>query len=641
MTRSLRFGSAEVRPAERQLLVDGQPVFIGARAFDVLHLLITHRERVVGKNELLEAVWPGLVVEENNLQVQISALRKILGAGAITTVAGQGYQFTAMLDSERDTLPGAGGPLSAPKTQLPAGQRAALGAPAEPAAPVPRLAVAGRGTRLALGVAIGLAIGIGAWAVLRTKPDAATVASMGTNAQTAPAHSVAVLPFVNMSGDPTQDYFSDSLSEELLNSLSSIPDLHVAARTSSFSFKGKNTTVAVIGHELNVGAVLEGSVRKDGKHVRITVQLVDVATGFELWSHAYDRDLGNILTLQTEIATAVIKALQATLLPNAAAALELGSTQNPQAFDAYLQAESLEGREDKETVLTQIAAYDEAIRQDPSFAKAYVGKAMALSFIGGNIATSSSVHEYYAQARGMAEKALALAPELGQAHSALAQILVFGFFDFTHSLKETERALALSPGDTFVLQRSVSPLTFVGRTESAVTNARRAVALDPINATSHETLGFALYFARQYRKAIEAYNRALSLNPKLTRVTALRGLSYKRLGEIDGALQSCSTPPINTYNHVCLAIAYHQQNRASEARAEVAKIRQYLGDAGAYQYAEIYAQWGDVSSALQWLETADRLRDSGLVLLKTDELLDPLRKEPRFQKIERELRFPN
>jgi DNA-binding winged helix-turn-helix (wHTH) protein len=186
MTQPLRFGSTEVRPAERQLLIDGQQVFIGARAFDVLHLLITHRERVVGKNELLEAVWPGLVVEENNLQVQISALRKILGAGAITTVAGQGYQFTAMLDSERDTLPGAGGPLSVSTTQFPAGQRAALGVPVEPAAPVPRPAVAARGTRLALGVAIGLAIGIGAWAVLRTKPEVAIVATTGTNVQTAP-----------------------------------------------------------------------------------------------------------------------------------------------------------------------------------------------------------------------------------------------------------------------------------------------------------------------------------------------------------------------------------------------------------------------------------------------------------------------
>jgi TolB-like protein/DNA-binding winged helix-turn-helix (wHTH) protein len=639
MTHSLRFGNVEIRPAERQLLLDGRPVIIGARAFDVLNLLITHRERVVGKDELLKAVWPGVVVEENNLQVQVSTLRKVLGAGAITTVPGQGYQFTAALDNESGTLPDARNPRTAPTTQLSTEQSAAPSAPSDPARAKPRSGIVRQGTLLVVAVGILLVVGISLWHFLRTRSEAPTVAP--TRTLKAPAHSVAVLAFVNMSGDPTQEYFSDGLSEELLNSLSSIPDLHVAARTSSFSFKGKNVRVADIGHELNVGSVLEGSVRKDGKHVRITVQLVDAATGFELWSHAYDRDLENILMLQTEIATAVTRALQATLLPNAAAALELGGTQNPQAFDAYLQAEELQGRIDKETLLAEIAAYDEAIRRDPSFAKAYVGKASALDAFGGYIATGSSVHEYYAQARAMAEKALALAPELGRAHSELGRILVFGFFDFTNSMAENERALALSPGDTFVLQRSVLPLAFAGRTKSAVINAQRAVALDPINANSHTTLGFALYFDHRYQKAIETLNRALRLDPKSDDATALMGLSYKGLGEIDAALQSCKTPPVSTYNHVCLAIAYQQQNRTSDALSEVAQIRQSLGDAGAYQYADIYSQWGDVASALQWLETAYRLRDPGLMSLKTDELLDPLRKEPRFQKIERELELPN
>lgn len=638
MMHPFRFGNAEIRPAERQLLLNGRPVIIGARAFDVLNQLITHRERVVGKDELLKAVWPGLVVEENNLQVQISNLRKVLGAGAITTVSGHGYQFTASLDAESGTLPDVRGPRTAPAARLSTEPIAVPSAPLDPTGPKRRSGIV-HGTLFAVAVGILLVVGISLWNLRRVRLEAPIVASISS--VTAPAHSVAVLPFANMSGDPTQDYFSDGLSEELLNSLSNIPDLHVAARTSSFTFKGKNARVADIGHELNVGSVLEGSVRKDGKHVRISVQLVDVATGFELWSHAYDRDLENILTLQTEIATSVIKALQASLLPNAALALELGGTQNPQAFDAYLQAEELQGRIDKEALLAQIAAYDQAIRQDPSFAKAYVGKANALDDFGGYVAIGSNVHESYAQARAMAEKALALAPELGRAHAELGRILLFGFFDFTNSMAENERALALSPGDTFVLQRSVDPLAFVGRTKSAVTNAQRAVALDPINAHSHATLGFALYFDHQYRKAIEALNRALSLDPKYDVATAFRGLSYKGLGELDAALQSCKTPPISTYNHVCLAIAYHQQDRTSEALAEIAKIRQSLGDAGAYQYADIYAQWGDVPSALQWLETAYHLRDPGLVSLKADELLDPLRKESRFQKIERELKLPN
>src|SRR6266478_578450 len=185
-----------------------------------------------------------------------------------------------------------------------------------------------------------------------------------------PAHSIAVLPFVNMSGDSQQDYFSDGLSEELLNSLSRITALQVAARTSSFSFKGKQVDIADIAHKLNVGAILEGSVRKDGAHVRITAQLVNAVTGFHLWSQTYDRDLRHILALQTEIASAVTSALQATLLGDSAALIELGGTQNPLAFDAYLRAERVTGTAlDKEARLMQIGVYCEAIRLDPSYAK--------------------------------------------------------------------------------------------------------------------------------------------------------------------------------------------------------------------------------------------------------------------------------
>jgi eukaryotic-like serine/threonine-protein kinase len=287
---------------------------------------------------------------------------------------------------------------------------------------------------------------------------------------------------------------------------------------------------AILAAKLNVRAVLEGSIRKDGQHVRINVQLVDVVTGYDLWSHSYDRDITNIFVLQTEIATAVTKALQATLLPNASAVIELGGTQNAQAFEAYLKGETLEGRIDKDAVLTRLAAYKEAIRQDPHFAKAYVGKAAALDIFGGSIAASPTVHEYYERARAAAKKALALAPELGRGHSVLAQLLLFGYFDFTQSLAENDRALALSPGDTFVLRRSVPPLALVGRAELAVLNAQRAVALNPINGLSYMALGFARYHARQYPEAIEAFNRALNINPELGDATAFRGLSFRRLG---------------------------------------------------------------------------------------------------------------
>ena len=208
-------------------------------------------------------------------------------------------------------------------------------------------------------------------ATTRPASAAATQVAGSAAAFAPPAHSIAVLPFVNMSGDPKQDYFSDGLSEELLNSLVSLRGLQVAARTSSFSFKGSGAGVAEIARKLNVGAVLEGSVRKDGGRVRITAQLINAVTGFHLWSQTYDRDLKNVLALQTEIATAVTQALQATLLGDVSTAVELGGTHNPHAFDAYLKGKGIEVNS-KDANLAQIAAFDEAIRLDPLYAKAYV-----------------------------------------------------------------------------------------------------------------------------------------------------------------------------------------------------------------------------------------------------------------------------
>jgi TolB-like protein len=305
----------------------------------------------------------------------------------------------------------------------------------------------------------------GAGTAAKTIAAAPTVHAEPASAFAPPAHSIAVLPFVNMSGDSQQDYFSDGLSEELLNSLSRITALQVAARTSSFSFKGKQVDIADIARKLNVGAILEGSVRRAGAHVRITAQLINAVTGFHLWSQTYDRDLSDMLALQTEIASAVTTALQATLLGDSAALIELGGTQNPLAFDAYLRGQKfVDTAPDKETRLAQIAAYSEAIRLDPSYAKAYAGKAVALSDFAGDVATGPAVRQSFEEARAEADKALALAPELGEAHVALASILDAGFADYARAAVEYERAVALSPGNALVLRLSAWFFSHVGRT---------------------------------------------------------------------------------------------------------------------------------------------------------------------------------
>ena len=457
-----------------------------------------------------------------------------------------------------------------------------------------------------------------------------------------PAHSIAVLPFVNMSGDPKQDYFSDGLSEELLNSLTTIPDLHVAARTSSFFFKGKEVDLSEVAHKLNVGAVLEGSVRKDGEQVRITAQLIDAVTGFHLWSQTYDRDLKSILKLQTEIATAVTKALQATLMADAAATIELGGTKNPRAFDAYLLGQNLDhSKIDKDALLAAIAAFDEAVRLDPGFAKAYASEALAETGFAEYYGVGAEIREHFQRARAAAERSVHLAPELGEAHSALADLLAHGYFDFKGALAEHERAVALSPNEPGVLLRTSWFLSDIGRGDEAVSMARRGLSLDQLNWRAYRYFAIVLDDAHRYPEAIEAANRALSLNASDLRQAALRGLSLLHMGDAEAARKSCDTPRRDWEGHMCLAIAYDRLHRRSDAEAEVATMKADMGDAPAFQFAEIYAQWGDISKALDWIETAYRLKDPGMSSLKVDEFLAPLRAEPRFREIERKLNLPN
>jgi TolB-like protein len=475
-----------------------------------------------------------------------------------------------------------------------------------------------------------------------TAGDAAAKSAGAAAAFTPPPHSIAVLPFVNMSGDPKQDYFSDGLSEELLNSLASIRDLRVAARTSSFFFKGKDVDLSDVARKLNVGAVLEGSVRKAGDQVRITAQLINAVTGYHLWSQTYDRDLKDILKLQTEIATAVTKALEATLLADAAATIELGGTQNPQAFDAYLRAKSSAvAGNGRSALLDAIASVDEAIRLDPGFAKAYAWKALAENGFAEYYGVGDEIREHFQRARAAAQRALQLAPELGEAHSAMARVLSDGFYDYHGALAEHERALALSPNDSGVLLRAAWLYADIGRTDTAATLARRGVSLDQLNPAAYRSLAVVMDDLHQYRDAIEAANRALSLNPKDVRQAALRGLALVHLGEYESAVQSCNLPPLDWESHLCLAIAYDKLHRRPEAEAQVEIMKKDLGDASAYQYAEIYAQWGDIPKSLDWVESAYRLKDPGITAVEADEFLAPIRTEPRFQAVEHKLNLPH
>ena len=457
-----------------------------------------------------------------------------------------------------------------------------------------------------------------------------------------PPHSIAVLPFVNISGDKEQEYFSDGLTEELLNDLARIDELQVAARTSAFSFKGKDTDIGTVARKLNVGAVLEGSVRRSVHRVRVTAQLINAITGFHLWSATYDRDLGDVLKLQTEIASAVASALRVTLLRDVATEMKVGGTRNPAAYDAYLRSTTAYWRvrsaSDNESVR---AGYQEAVRLDPNFALGYAGWSLALGAYAQNFAHGPAVGDFIRQARAPALKAVALAPELAEGHLALAGVQGESL-DFAGASEEYDRAMALAPGNARVLRDYGNFAVLMGRTDAGIAAVRRATVLDPLNAWSYSDLSAALWMARRYDEALAAYQDSLALRPTDPHWLANGSMFYYALGDFEKMRTVCEgveQADIQNYQD-CLALAYHKLGRPTDAASALARFKALEDDAGAYGYAQIYAQWGNTREALTWLETALRLRDRNLIGLKTDPLLDPLRKEPRFQAIERELKFP-
>jgi len=455
-----------------------------------------------------------------------------------------------------------------------------------------------------------------------------------------PPHSIAVLPFVNMSGDKEQEYLSDGLTEEILNSLVRINELQVSARTSSFSFKGKDTDVGTIARKLNVGAILEGSVRRSGRRLRITTQLVNTKNGFHLWSDTYDSDLGDVLKLQTEIATAVARALKVTLLEDVSVTSALGGTRNPEALDAYLRGRKiLFGPSDDKQLLAAADAYTEAIRLDPGYTTALVERSFLLNEYAANWATGSAVNDGFAKAGDDARRAVALAPDLGEAHLALAYYYT-GTLDFARADEEYTRARSLAPGNAGVLSQSGVFVTQMGRIEAGLADLLHAVQLDPLSFDPQGGYAYALYLARRYEAALTAYGRAITNDPNEKTLQSTRGLVYYALGDFEHARSSCQNDSDDVDALVCLAVTYEKLGRRADAQSTLKKFMRLRGDADAFAYTEIYAQWGDKHSAFQWLEKAVRLRDSGLILVKTDPLLDPLRKEPRFQAIERELKFP-
>jgi adenylate cyclase len=464
-------------------------------------------------------------------------------------------------------------------------------------------------------------------------PSKAPLAASGVNTP-----SIAVLPFVNMSGDEENEYFAEGLAEELLNVLSKIDGLRVASRTSAFSFQGTKVDIPTVAQKLNVATILEGSVRKAGQRVRITAQLVEVATDSHLWSGTYDRELGDIFAVQDDIAQSVVKELRLALLdkrdsPASAAvkaevqAAAKGRGENAEAYRLYLQGRSLVARRTQANVSTGIECLRQVVSIDPEYALAWAALSSAEAIAAGS-GGWTPFDEGYGRAREAAERALALEPDLAEGHAALAEVYSGYDWDWSRADRSTRRALELAPGSVDAVLAGAALTGNLGRLEEALALCRRAIALDPLNVRGHRYLGIYSLFAGMLEQAEAALKDAIELSP-------LGGSTYRSLGQVylaqgrfPEALAAFKEESHEGFRLLGLAAAYHALGRNAPSSVALEQLAEF--PMHAFLNAQANAYRGDVDKAFEWLERAYAQRNAGLSQMKCEPFLHNLHGDPRW-----------
>jgi len=456
--------------------------------------------------------------------------------------------------------------------------------------------------------------------------------------------SVAVLAFANLSDDKGSEYFSDGISEELLTVLQKIPGLHVAARTSAFSFKGKNATAQEIGQKLGVAHLVEGSVRKAGDVVRIAARLTQANTGEEQWSENYTRNLKDVFAVQTELAQTIVEQLRGQLTGGAAnpttkaeiqaevRAAEKGGTKNVEAHESYLQGRFFLNRHSEKETDQARAAFERAVQLDPKFALAWAGLAQTHVW-DCNYATEGGqkgFNDHLAAARDAVERAFALEPNLPDALFPRAMIETNFDYNWKGAAETLRKALALAPQDPALLMEAGNLASARLESTQALDLFRRAVALDPVNAQARAFLASNLSASGRQEEARAEYARVIELNPSAPNSHAGVGLAYLLEGKFEEAAVAAQKDAADWARLLIVSCARWGQKRVAESDAALAELIAIASETGAYQIAEVYGYRNDKDRAFEWLERARRQRDAGLPGLRPDTLLPNLHDDPRW-----------
>jgi DNA-binding winged helix-turn-helix (wHTH) protein/TolB-like protein/tetratricopeptide (TPR) repeat protein len=598
--RVYEFASFRLDVDERRLLRGSEVVVLPPKAFDVLVALVEHHGHLLEKGVLLKMIWPDSFVEENNLADNVSRLRKVLRDGEdgefIETVPKRGYRFIGEVKEVHGSGP----------------------------APVTKSDQTRLNKRRAAFQATFLLV-------------VATLGAVGLHLHSSPAptiESLAVLPF---DGAPEVEYLSEGISEGLIDSLSSISQLQVAARATAFRYRGKDWNPRQVGQDLHVGSVLTGKLALHDQTLTLQVDLVNAATGTEIWGGRYERNLSDILSLQDEVVRQVTDTLRVTLTGGDQRQLARHGTNNPEAYQLYLSGVFLFSRRTSTGIQSAMDYFHQAIAKDPNYALAYAALAncYVTSSAGGDPRT------LLPQARAAAMRALEIDRDLAEAHASLGWIKWIHDVDVTGAESQFKEALRLSPTSADSHYRYARLLADVGRFEEARAHVTRAIELDQLSIQYRKGVPYILYLARRYDEAITEYKKLTETAPEFMQAQRELGLAYEQKGAYVEALeqlQKIFETPGNSGKSMPsadVAHVYAVWGRRKEARQILAELiakskTTYVSD---YDVAVIYAGLGETDHAFTWLDRAIEQRPYWLVWLKLDPRLENLRSDARFSRL--------
>lgn len=631
----VKFGVFEANLRTGELRKHGVKVKLQGQPFQVLAMLLERPGDVVTREELRDSLWSAdtFVDFEHGLNSAIKRLRDALGDSAdqpryVETLARRGYRFIAPVQEAAEEIDRGGVPRVANLLDPAPTTTDSLAPASTPAA-----------TRLLSKASVLLLVLVAALFVV--------IAGMkfrwwqGSRLEGAGSvHSIAVLPLENLSGDPAQEYFADGMTDALLTELATVGSLRVISRTSVMQYRGTKKTLPQIGRELNVDAVVEGSVMRAGNHVRVNAQLIETSTDHHLWAKSYERDLQDILALQGEVAQAIASEVQIKLTPQEKLLLSRTRLVSPEAYEAFLKGRYFSDKGTEEELRRGIEYLHTALRIDPNYAPASAALSESFYYLSNAYSPPSEAMPQ----RAAAEKAVSLDEKLASAHTALGLVQLYYDRDLAAAERQFRRAIELTPNDAFAHLWYGMYWALLQRREASLPELRLAQQLDPLSIQTSTYVGFALYLLRDYAHVIAQSQESLKIDPQNWGSHANLGQAYRQTGKSIEAITELEKAKVLSNSPALLGElghAYGAAGKNAEARRVLGELkelskRRYVP---AYAIAVVYLGLGDRDKTLTWLEKAAGDHSEDFVSLKADPKFDSFRSDPRFGELIRQIRF--